>query len=674
MRAFATVAVSTLSVAALVSALPGDPCAKIAGQKWVSPRDVRACYSSFPVDQKEKSNIIEVINKTLAFHASTNYQIKAPEPYTSNVHEDLLATLAKIGRQTQKNDYDLHIGLSRTLKRVNDGHCVWVNYCYDSAYVNYLPIPLVLLTDKRGSQHVTIAPAAFEVASAEFPDQIELWQNSLPPWLKGKLESLNGARVILINGLDPFVAVNANAAITGGYQAFGTRQNSFFSSYQLAATGWNYIMGNFAQQSLPLDDQVVLTIKREGVLLPETIILPYRSRFAGTAFTDSASYRQNNCKAKATSNGQDYYASSIESLGPTEELPIEKAEQQPKLNPEERKKFALNVLLDDIPVQNVVLPERLKPGLPSSDADYSVARYYLLEDGVTGVLALGSFSAPSYWDFQQSLLDGLQDLKAKGATRLLVDITNNGGGYVCVAVFLHRLLAGAKLNTVPQAGFDTTARAGPLAQEIVQSLIDKDLDPEQRTLYSPLNWRDENNDFFGPDRNWLQPTRNLTINGNKDYFSPRLGNECYPEGILDAPEEAVFDPKQVVIIGNGRCASSCSIFSIHMQKLQGARTVVVGGKKSTPQSYSGIVGGQSTNFATIDSEIKTAKLKTHGLAPPDLLVNGVQGITWRLGFGYDQRDEPEEWQARPANLNLALDATLANNPQAVWYEVVKQMF
>lgn len=68
--------------------------------------------------------------------------------------------------------------------------------------------------------------------------------------------------------------------------------------------------------------------------------------------------------------------------------------------------------------------------------------------------------------------------------------------------------------------------------------------------------------------------------------------------------------------------------------------MVVGGRKSTPQSYSGIVGGQSTNFATIDSEIKvsyerpertqnvtkqlrwqTAKLKAHGLAPPDLCVS-----------------------------------------------------
>lgn len=127
-------------------------------------------------------------------------------------------------------------------------------------YVKYLPIPLVLLTDMRGAQYggslfrangyitfahvshghsVAISPAASEVASAEFPDQIEFWQNSLPGKLKGKLESvshlytsraylqaltsytqLNGARAILINGLDPFVSVNANAAITGAYQSF----------------------------------------------------------------------------------------------------------------------------------------------------------------------------------------------------------------------------------------------------------------------------------------------------------------------------------------------------------------------------------------------------------------------------------------------------------------------
>lgn len=162
-------------------------------------------------------------------------------------------------------------------------------------------------------------------------------------------------------------------------------------------------------------------------------------------------------------------------------------------------------------------------------------------------------------------------------------------------------IAGAKPNTVPQAGLYTTARVNPLAQEIVQAYIDKDFDPEVCTLYPPIGWRDENNEFFGPGRNWLLLTRNVSVDGRNDYFSPKIGNECYPDGMLDVPEEAVFDPRQVVIIGNGRCASACSIFAVrsvelsltsthhvhiiqlYMEKLQGSRTVVVGGRKSTPQ-------------------------------------------------------------------------------------------
>jgi hypothetical protein len=112
-------------------------------------------------------------------------------------------------------------------------------------YGNFLPLPLVHLTDKLGFQHVHIAPEAFTVAQAEFPDQIDFWQNSLPGSLKNNLKSvrkhdhfirfskfheastqLNGARVLLIDGKLPFLVVDENAAISGGYQGLGTRQNS----------------------------------------------------------------------------------------------------------------------------------------------------------------------------------------------------------------------------------------------------------------------------------------------------------------------------------------------------------------------------------------------------------------------------------------------------------------
>jgi hypothetical protein len=91
-----------------------------------------------------------------------------------------------------------------------------------------------------------------------------------------------------------------------------------------------------------------------------------------------------------------------------------------------------------------------------------------------------------------------------------------------------------------------------------------------------------------------------------------------------------------------------------MSKLEGVKTVVVGGKRDVRQQYCGVVGGQSTDYSTIDTEIKTAKLKNNSLAPPDLLCNGVLGITWRLGYGIDNPAEPEEWQDHPADINYPL--------------------
>ena len=111
-----------------------------------------------------------------------------------------------------------------------------------------------------------------------------------------------------------------------------------------------------------------------------------------------------------------------------------------------------------------------------------------------------------------------------------------------------------------------------------------------------------------------------------------------------------------------------------MNKQEGSKTVVFGGRSTVQQQYCGTVGGQSTDFTTINSEIKTAKLKGHPLAPPDLITNSVLGITWRLGFGILQPEQPEEWQDHPANVPLALTKENVNNPTAIWKDVIKAVF
>lgn len=54
-----------------------------------------------------------------------------------------------------------------------------------------------------------------------------------------------------------------------------------------------------------------------------------------------------------------------------------------------------------------------------------MAQFYLLDDDVTGVLALGSFADDSYEVLLDTLLNGLVDLKKRGAKRLIVDVVRS---------------------------------------------------------------------------------------------------------------------------------------------------------------------------------------------------------------------------------------------------------
>ncbi|KAI0343270.1 hypothetical protein BDW22DRAFT_1413290 [Trametopsis cervina] len=674
---FVLAALVAFTAAEPLAVRAGDPCAAIAGQKWVAPSAVRACFTSFKVDPVIKANLVDVVNKTLAFHTSVNYELLAPPPFTTDVHEDLLGDLARISHQQYPSDYDLHIDLSRTLKRLNDGHCVYINPCYDSLFLTFLPVPLVHLTDSGGNQNVHIAPEAFNVSSTEFADEIQVWQNALPGPLKGQLQSLSGAKVLLINGADPFVAVNSNAQIAGSFQPLGTRQNGFFSSYNRGESGWSYILGNFAQLSLPLFDSATLTILRNGHILPETITLPYRSRIgtSAVAWTDSASFRQNNCVAIDGTNGVNLNDPSNPLRKRDDDVPLISAfRQQAPVSPADARKHPMNAILDTAPVQDVALPPGLVPTNPVSGST-GVSEFHLLADGKTGVLALGSFSENSFTGFEKTLLTGLQNLKAAGATQLIVDVTNNGGGFICVAHWLHRIIVGPKSTSVPQAGLNTTARAGPLAQLIVKSILSNPaVDPNDQLLYNPVNWAfPQNNTFFPSTFDWLGSPVRKVINGRQDAFSLTLSDGCQPFDIAP-PDTPLFAGNKVAIVSNGRCASSCSLFSITMAKEEGAKTVVFGGRKDIEQRYCGTVGGQSTDFSEIDTEVKTALLKNNTLAPPDFKTNSMQGITWRLGFGIQDPTQPEEWQDHPADVNLPLTADTVNNPLAIWTTVAKTVF
>jgi hypothetical protein len=103
--------------------------------------------------------------------------------------------------------------------------------------------------------------------------------------------------------------------------------------------------------------------------------------------------------------------------------PVTYLEQQPMISHQDRK-HPINVMLDATPLSDVDLPEELLPLPVPLNESYSVAQFYLLNDNITGVLALGSFSAANFTAFMGSLLNGLQELKSLGANRLIIDVVS----------------------------------------------------------------------------------------------------------------------------------------------------------------------------------------------------------------------------------------------------------
>lgn len=59
---------------------------------------------------------------------------------------------------------------------------------------------------------------------------------------------------------------------------------------------------------------------------------------------------------------------------------------------------------------------------------------------------IGSFEPDDFNGFQTDADAAIKHFKSAGVTHLLIDLSNNGGGFVCLGVFLHNYLAGASFG------------------------------------------------------------------------------------------------------------------------------------------------------------------------------------------------------------------------------------
>ncbi|KIW13034.1 hypothetical protein PV08_08221 [Exophiala spinifera] len=258
-------------------------------------------------------------------------------------------------------------------------------------------------------------------------------------------------------------------------------------------------------------------------------------------------------------------------------------------------------------------PNQLRPLYPKAlviSDDASIAGYFSESDPDTAILSINGFSEGAAPSAQQTMTSFLNMCREQNKTRLIIDLSQNGGGTIMLAYdyfkqlfpSLEPYLAG-QLRAHEQ--LDVLGQYfTPLAEQAQRD------DPSNLTYltdrgrYGYFDARsfvndsgqifDSWDDFYGPvDRNGDKFTNLFQLyirNADYDHSSGAITVSGYANNSEIAPQP--FDPENIITFTDGYCASACTIF-MHLMRYQAkVKTIVAGGRPQMgPMQYVGGVKG-----------------------------------------------------------------------------------
>ncbi|KAI1418045.1 hypothetical protein F5Y13DRAFT_199153 [Hypoxylon sp. FL1857] len=315
------------------------------------------------------------------------------------------------------------------------------------------------------------------------------------------------------------------------------------------------------------------------------------------------------------------------------------------------------------------------------------------------VLALKSFEdddANTYLsNFQNAVETFLSKSRAAGKQRLVLDLTENGGGFILAGFELFaQLFPGVNAfnanNMRLSDGLVNISRilaslspqdqeASVQASGLISDLSTLDLSKPQGTNFSsvdefltPVTLKDDK--FTAYVRQVLEsPGFTLTGTGNRS----------------NGPA-ALFKPENIVLLTDGNCGSTCTIFSYLMIFQQDVKTVSVGGRPQAGvmQSIGGVEGSEVMMFSTISGIAAQAitiptdqaekqqlqdgelGLLAEGYAVQRLMSPDAGSINFKNNFAPSDSQTPLQFTYEAANCRFFYTTEMITSPELVWQYAV----
>eukprot|EP00013_Stygamoeba_regulata_P009325 CAMPEP_0177675720 /NCGR_PEP_ID=MMETSP0447-20121125/27361_1 /TAXON_ID=0 /ORGANISM="Stygamoeba regulata, Strain BSH-02190019" /LENGTH=644 /DNA_ID=CAMNT_0019184145 /DNA_START=163 /DNA_END=2097 /DNA_ORIENTATION=- len=615
---------------------------------------VLQCVQSVPFSEEVRTATLDTMTRTFPLYAFFDIVQNSPDPIHFPMQVDLEAELSRIGQKSYSSDWDFQQDLGALFRSLNDGHTIYLlPSCYQS-FSPFQPFILITVTDPATNQDVVkIAGAPSSLAAYE-----KLFNQD-------NLDAAIGGTVLEIDGepaVDHLLRF-ANHSI-GSSKDLNIRYNLANTRF-LPNNNNGYYPGAFQQRSVmnpwPATQETVTYRVRLASGQETTYQLPWGAEVSH-AYTGTNQFAQT-CMANPAG-----------ALNAVVRDPTASAEVPQKILLPEMRTMSPGHSASSLVSQKLRDPAALH-AVRASGADTSDITPLLVTPGISfyqlnssvGVVVIPSFEpAGGMFQFSANLEKGFRLLKQKNLNHIILDLSHNGGGNLCLGYTVINFLFPDFTPLNGTYGNNDMIHS-PLAATLVKDSVSRGV---QGTYWSPSTWHSSATGQPFPDNtDWWFPGVTYTRGGIRNQYSEKFRDSCSFNFAL-APSQGQFTPEKLLVLTDGWCGSTCAVTTSHLQEFDNVHTVAVGGLSGQAMQPFTTPGGQVTNVPTVLQMINSIGDSQLPISPPGFITSCYMGFTIReiYPFGSQLPNPlvPLEFYFVPATHRIQYTEASAMNPALVW--------
>jgi hypothetical protein len=552
--------ISLSSTKTLSPTATGDPCLAIsdaisnvdeeADAIAVDAEIVLECLQSVPFHTDVGLNTTENLAKLLQFQSTISFLKDPPEGYP-NPPVDLLSGLndikTNITNGVYKNQYDFEGDIARLMDKSFEGHLAFDGRVYTDVFKWARDKSITLISSSTdGGIPKVYCNGDFNVGGSFQPSPVS---------------QINGQDAI------SFLQVEAD---TQGYQDPDARWNSLFMLQAADSSGKFRFPRHYPGKETTLTFENGTTRSWKNVA-----VVVYPSDWS------------------SISNGRSIYNLYVDPSGDGGNGFSQKREL-------ERPTRGLHTPFQVKQVQDRqgIVPETYPdPFIEHPGEDVRLAGYFLDNTvaGTVGVLVIQTFDTGDEYTtgrrFQSVIQNFIAEAKNRGVKKMVIDLRDNGGGYILLGYEVFRQFFP---STTPYGGSrwriqDASSILGEQISAVNSSYSSSELETSPFHYRAFLNQDDA--DFAG----WDDMKGPINTHNPDDSFTKTLRWNLSDPSMTSDPEngvgititgynnrsnftEAPFDKDDIIILSDGVCSSTCSLFVEMMNRDAGVRTLTIGGR------------------------------------------------------------------------------------------------